>query len=424
MAIDRTALRALATPRVINLMSVAFLYRIAYGGTPLALLVALNNTYGIGIAAFIDGIYTLLLALLGPLRARMLDRFGQKTALLAMGPASVGFMCLIIWGIAEHWWWPLVLVLVIAAGMTIPPLNAAVRVSWRYTVQGEAALKTVHSVDSVVEELAFFIGPALAGLGFYLAGPHHTYRYAVAGMAVGLAAFAAVAWRYRITVPVGQTHEEPAAGHSSSRRAALRRWLGPLTDPAMPRIMAPLLVMGIMFGGMNIYIAAWTQAEGILGWSGLIAVQISLGGVIGGLIMAATRWEPPLWTRYRLMAIGFLVPYLALVLAHSPWVLAGIFFTAGLFMTPLFATAFLLIDAEIPLARRHEATAWVGSSTDLANGITAIVLGLLIAQQRWQLVLTILTGIAALCLLYIVLARRARSGQAQQQAEPVTAAIL
>ncbi|MFE5301826.1 hypothetical protein [Streptomyces sp. NPDC056632] len=68
---------------------------------------------------------------------------------------------------------------------------------------------------------------------------------------------------------------------------------------------------------------------------------------------------------------------------------------AGLFVTPLFINAFLLIDATATDDTRVEANTWVGASTDITNGIMAIVIGALAEHQRWDLALLTLSCCAA-----------------------------
>jgi len=421
MAIDRVGLSILRQRRVLNLLTVAFLSRVAVAASPLALLIALADVYGFAIAAVIDGVYTILLAGLSPLRARLLDLIGPRVALMAMTAASVTSMTLVAWGISRAAAWPIILTGIIFAGISAPPLNAALRVSWRQAVSGPEALKVVHLADSIVEEIGFILGPSLAGLGFALLSPQVTYRVTVAAAAAAVVLYLIAAKRYRLG-------ERPPTGGpdtsdpemSQDRRTGRARWFGPLALPVMAPILAPLLVMGLMFGGLGVFIPAYTIHLGILGWSGVLIGLISVGGVIGGVVHGALTWKAGIWTRHRIFATGFTIPCCLLIFGLSPWVLAVLLLIAGLFVTPLFGTAFLLVDEYIPRSMRHEASAWVGASTDLANGVSAICIGLLVAQGEWRTALAILSAAALVCLIIVRMSRVPATGQSSKLLAPTT----
>ncbi|GAB7189025.1 hypothetical protein ATKI12_8856 [Kitasatospora sp. Ki12] len=418
MVIDRTGLAVLTKPRVAHLLTVSFISTITRGAVPLALLVALASVYGFGVGGLIDGVYTLLLAGLGPFRARALDMFGQRAVLLVMGALSLTFQGLIVLAIAGNWPWFTTLALIIAAGMTSPPLGSALRVSWRQAVDGPEQLKVVHSANSIIEELGFVVGPAAAGLGFALFhGGQGAYRASVLAGTASLLLYLAAASKYQLGHK-SQKEAPPVDAEGSARLAQrVRRWLGPLSEPPMIPLVAPLLVMGLMFGGLGVFIPAYTRHLDMLGWSGPIISLISVGGVVGGIAYGALRWETGLWQKYRSLVTGFALPCCLLPFATTPWVLGVLLLLAGLFVTPIFSSAYLLVDDVISQRTRYEANAWVGSSTDLANGASAIAIGYLVAREQWRWALIVLGAVALLCLALLRLWRVPRTTEARQPAE-------
>lgn len=84
--------------------------------------------------------------------------------------------------------------------------------------------------------------------------------------------------------------------------------------------------------------------------------------------------------------------------ASPLWALGVLIFLCGLSVTPVLSSAFLLVDEELPITVRHEATAWVGASTDLTNGISAIIIGSLVANQRWSTALLVIGAVSLACL--------------------------
>lgn len=294
-----------------------------------------------------------------------------------------------------RWPWWTTLLLVLAGNMSSPPLNAALRSSWRRLVTSPQDLKTVHSADSILEEAGFVAAPLTAGALIAFLGPVAAYESAAAMFLVVIGLYLTAARVYGL-IPT----KAPAAPVRTETVRRAHRWLGPLAQPRIVMIMLPLLVMGCLFGGMGIYVPAYSQHEHTTALIGPLLAATSAGGVIGGLLYAILPTDRlPLWTLYRLLTAGFALPACFLLLAQPPWALGTLLLLSGLFVTPLFISAFLLIDAHATDDVRTEANTWVGASTDVSNGITATVIGALAAQQHFTTALTVLTGCAAFGLL-------------------------
>ncbi|MFD6280976.1 MFS transporter [Streptomyces sp. NPDC060209] len=380
-------LRQLARPPVRGLLTLAFLARTAAAVLPITLLLALAQSHGYARAALVGGGYTVVLAFCAPLRGRILDRYGAHRMLTVMGAATALLLALVACSVEFRWPWWTTLPLVIAATLSSPPLNAALRSSWRHLVTDEAQLKAVHSADSVLEEAGFVLAPLTAGAAITLVGPRHAYETAAAAFVTITALYLAAARRHHL----GTTHSRPAATPARSAR----RWLGPLATPGTTTILLPLLVMGCVFGGTSVLVPAYTQHQHATALLGPLLAAISTGGVIGGILYATIDWKAGLRRKYQLLTLGFTLPTTLLFLARPLWLLATLLLLAGLFVTPLFINAFLLIDATATDNTRIEANTWVGASTDITGGIMAVIIGALAQQHRWDTALLALTCCAA-----------------------------
>jgi MFS family permease len=405
MQADTSAVKVLTRPRVLNLLAIALVSRTVVAVLPITLLVTLAQPYGYGIAALVNGTMVLILAFLGPLRGRVLDRVGQRRALVVMGIAAMTSMSLVAVSVAFRWPWWASLVLVIAAGLTSPPLNAALRTSWRHVVEGEQALKVVHSADSILEETGFVLAPLAAGAALILLQPQHAYELCVGVYVLVITAYLLIAKRHGLgRRPATPTEQSASTPQPLGRK---HRWLGPLAEPSMLLIIAPLLVMGCLFGGIGIFVPAYTQHLSAVVWVGPLLAMISIGGVIGGIAYGLLRWNSDLWRKYRILAAGFAIPACLLFTARPLWLLATLLVLSGLFVTPVFINAFLLVDSTIDERLRHEANTWVGAGTDVANGIIAIVIGALVTGQKWDTALAVLSGCAITGLLVVLAWSRA-----------------
>lgn len=170
-----------------------------------------------------SGGYTLVLAFCAPLRGRLLDRYGAHRMLTLMGATTALLLGLVACSAEFTWPWFTTLPLVIAATLSSPPLNAALRSSWRRLAADDAQLKAVHSADSILEEAGFVLAPLTAGAAITLLGPRHAYETAAATFITITALYLTAARRHHL----GTTHPSPAV--TSPRRP--RQWLGPLTTP-------------------------------------------------------------------------------------------------------------------------------------------------------------------------------------------------
>ncbi|MFE5098083.1 MFS transporter [Streptomyces sp. NPDC056638] len=375
---------------VLPLLTIAFLTRVTVAALPITLLLTLAHTYGYARAGAVNGGYTLVLAFLAPLRARILDRWGTGRALVLMGATTMTLMALVAISTATRWPWWTTLLLTIGAGSTTPPLNAALRASWRRLTTGPAQLKAVHSADSILEEAGFVLAPLAAGAAIALLGAGRAYEVTVACYLLVVTAYLTAAHHYRLTRhPTTSSTDNNTEQETGTPRR--KTWLGPLARPRIVAIMLPLFVMGCVFGGTGVLLPAYAQAHHATAWIGPLLAATSTGGFFGGLLYATTTWRQPLWQKYRLLTLGFAIPACFLVLAHPLWLLALLLVTCGLFVTPLFINAFLLLDATATDDIRIEANTWVGASTDIANGIVAIIIGTLTAHQNWNTALLLLS---------------------------------
>ncbi|MYT68293.1 MFS transporter [Streptomyces sp. SID8367] len=308
-----------------------------------------------------------------------------------MGSTAMALTTASAFSVHAHWPWPSTLALVLGAALSSPPLNAALRSSWRRLIPDPTHLKTVHTADSILEEAGFVVAPLTAGALLALLGPIPAYEAAVAAFLTVITCYLVAARTWEL-IPTAPPAGPPRTG--TGQRAY--RWLGPLAQPTLLMILIPMLVMGCLFGGTGIYVPAYLQHQHTPALIGPLLASLSAGGVVGGLLYAALpTGRIPLWRLYRLLTAGFAAPACLLPLAHTPWLLAVLLAASGLFVTPLFITAFLLVDAHATDDVRTEANSWIPASTDVANGIVAAIIGAMAARAHFTSALTLLAACAA-----------------------------
>src|SRR6185312_1841910 len=140
---------------------VAFIGRLPLSmvGLGSVLLVA-SKTHSYGLGGAVAAVGAVTAALAGPLIGRLADTFGQRRTLL---PVLAIFVASGVAFIASAHGWPHWTLFVFAgvAGATIPPVSSMIRVRWTHLLRGSHRLHTALSMESVVDEFVFIVGPVL-----------------------------------------------------------------------------------------------------------------------------------------------------------------------------------------------------------------------------------------------------------------------
>jgi MFS family permease len=345
MGVFRRYREVLSPPGAASALSASVLGRLALGMTGLAVLLLVRKATGsYADAGFVSAAYAVSFALAAPYRARAADRRGPTSVLRMTGlcqPVAFGLLVVLAdVGAAT----PFMAASAVLIGFTVPPLGSVMRALWGQLVQGRQ-LATAYSLESVVVELCFVLGPLLVGalaliepeLGVLACG-------VVAGVgALGLAANP----RVRAVVP----HEERSTN-----------LLGPLVSPVVRACLLNVLWIGTGFGTIEVGVLAFVDEQGhSRSTAGVVLAVWSLGSILGGLVYgglhlssAASRQLPLLVTVNGLAAA---LP----VLAPDVVLLGGLLLLAGSTIAPFSACNSVLIGSSAPAGTVTEAFAWNGS---------------------------------------------------------------
>nr|WP_244994096.1 MFS transporter [Actinomadura coerulea] len=245
----------------------------------------------------------------------------------------------------------LLTVLVLAAGVTAPPVGVVMRTLWSTLLPDGPLLRRAYSLDTVSEELVFVTGPLLAGLLATVAAPSLGVALAALLIAAGTAGM--------VASPAAAPRPEP------HRRAARVR-----AFPLAPAITAT--ATGVILGSTGLLAVAFTQQHHQPAAVAWVEAAIGVGSTIGGLAYGALSRSAPGRARLATLACPLGLGLAAAGLAPSVAVLAAAAFAAGLFIGPTLTTAYLLADADAPPGARTRAVAWVNTALNLgAAGGTA-----------------------------------------------------
>jgi len=341
----RPYLDVLRTPGVPRLLGAAVLGRMPIGMAGLAIVLLVRQTGGsYATAGLVAGAYAISLGLTAPLLGRLIDRVGQTRVLLATaGVSAAAFAALAV--AAEAGSRALLPVLAALGGASLPPVAACLRALWSELLGRGAELQAAFSVEAIVQELIFVVGPPLVAVLAAVFAP----AAAMVGIAVlllaGIGAFAAApasrAWR-------------------PERRAA--DWAGPLRSPG-------IVVLAAAFGAVEVAVPAAAEQLGSRTLAGPLLALWAVGSMVGGLAFGGRGPGRPPERRLVGMLVLVAAGIAALALTAGRFQLGAGMVVAGLGIAPAIACLYLLIDRLAPAGTVTEAFTWVNSA--FGTGIAA-----------------------------------------------------
>lgn len=336
--------------------------RLSLGMTGLALLLLVKDTTGsYASAGLVSACYALAFGVFGPSRARSADRRGPVRVLLltaVLHPLSLVALVLVATSGLPTW----VLVLpAVTGGATVPPLGPVMRAIWGALLEGPLRA-TAYSLESVVIELCFVLGPLLTALLAATIDPAAAVL-AAAGLAVGGALWMAATPVVRAVVPVA---------------TASRGRTGPLASPAVRALLLTVVGIGVGFGAIEVALPAYVEAEGARPASaGILLAVWSLGSIVGGLVYGGLHLVTPhrrqLPVLVAALAVGAVLP----LLAGGPVLMGLALFAYGLAIAPFTACNAVLLGEAAPPGTVTEAFAWSSSmifgGAALGSGVAGIL---------------------------------------------------
>lgn len=338
-----------------------FLARLAKGMVPLAIVYHVYGTTGsYALAGSVAAALAAGDALTTPVLGWLVDRFGRPPVLICAAVVYViALVALVVVGTTgDGSAWSLV-ACGFVAGAGFPPVSGAVKAVWARIAPDDRALSAAYTLESLIQQIVFLSGPLLvvAAMAFVPAG--YVLLIAAGCTGVGTVVFAWVARSIADAPgPVG-------TGQASALRVRQVRTL-----------IAATVAQGLFFGAMPIILPMMAVAAGI-GWAGgPLQTALSVGGLVGTFGLAVVTGNLPRVSRHHASLLArfaiALVPLGLLGLAPSPAtvVVAGVVLScAGLLLTPIAATSYLIVEKAAGASQRTEAFAWL--STALACGTAA-----------------------------------------------------
>jgi MFS family permease len=344
---------ALLQPRHMKQAFVASMIgRLPIGITGLAILLLVQSATG----SFARGggataCYVMGLATVAPALGRLIDRNGPRRILIACAfsfPAAlVGLAVAVHANVGALW----ILALAAAAGATFPPITVCMRTYFRQRLTDDVLLAAAYSLESVLIELIFIVGPMMVALFVALTSAASAVAFAAVCGCVGTLLFLR-------SPPLRHWRLEPRVTGSL---------LGPLAVRGFTALVAVILCYSMAFGLLEIGLTAYAAEKGSPALAGVLLGLMSAGSALGGLAYGSRSWRFPLTRQFALMLGLMGVGLLVLAVPWSPWPFALWAIFAGMVMAPALIIQSMLVAKTARPEHATEAFTW--SSSALLSGV-------------------------------------------------------
>jgi MFS family permease len=335
-------LEVLRTPGVARVALFATMGRLPFAIVPLSIVLLMREEgYPYGQIGAVVGAEALAVGLTAGFVGRLVDRIGRRRVILVTGATTTLFLCAetaAILSDAPVW---LLVTLAALQGATIPPISASMRSLWSQLVP-EETLESAYAFDAIQLELVFVIGPLIAA-GLATALTPAAGLFLCAGFYVAAATGFATA---------------PAAGAAARGDEVERTRAGALRSPGMRTLVLAGAITAISFGGLEVALPAFAEAEGSRGAVGPLVTVWALGSVIGGLWYGGRSWSMPIEKRFLVLMALLALGAAPLPFAPSIGVMGVLLVLTGLALAPLATTEYALVDKLAPPGTATEAYSW------------------------------------------------------------------
>jgi len=341
--------------------SAGLIARLPVSMTGIGIITMLSQVRGsYWLAGAVAATFAFSMALLAPQIARAADRHGQSRVLpYATGISAIALLLLLLCTHYRAPDWTLFVFAALAGGM--PSISAMVRARWSEIYRGTPQLHTAFSFESVLDEVAFIIGPPIAvGLSVSLfpeAGP----LVAALLLVAGVTAFA-----------LQKSTQPPVYALNNQRQRAI------LAMPSMQILVLALIALGTIVGTVDVISVAFAEQQGQPAAASIVLSVYAFGSCLAGLIFGAMKIPVPLPRLFLYAAFATAFTTLPLLWVHSVLTLAAAMFVAGLFFAPTMIVAMGLVENIVPPSRLTEGLTWMVTGLGIGVALGAALAGLAI----------------------------------------------
>ncbi|GAA1370649.1 MFS transporter [Streptomyces beijiangensis] len=320
------------------------------------------ETGSFGTAGLVTGSFAVAETLVGPQAARLMDRFGQSRVLVPLLCAHAGAVAALV-ALAVTGAPPVALMAAgLAAGATVPQFGALSAARWSALLHGRAELTPAFALETLGNEVAFLLGPALAVL---MATQVHPAAGTVLAGALVVGSGLVFAAQLR-TAPAPVPDRTAAHGP------------GALWNRDFATLLAVNLALGVFFGSMQVSVSAFADIHHTASAAGLLYGLMSVASLLTGLAYGRHRLRTAPEVQLALILAFLACASLLPVLADAPWQLGLALLLLGAGVAPCIIVSSTLIESVMDRSVLTQAFTWTNSASAAGIAVSAAVVGRLV----------------------------------------------
>jgi MFS family permease len=310
------------------------------------------------LAGVASSFYTLCGAIVGPRIGRLADRYGTRVVLLPITFVNA----LSIVGVVFFSSRTVALLLLFSAlsGATMPSFGSYTRTRWSRTIKDKRELGVALSLESVLDETAFVVGPALAGFLFALYGSDSPLLAGIFFTIIGGAGLAITSFDH-------------------ANKDGERHQLGGLFKiQYVKSLLASLIALGMLFGSNYVVILAVAKESGRAADGGLWVGLYPIGSTVAGLVYGLIHWKSRNATRYSLALAFMTLSTSAILFFQNIETIVFFIILSGIGIAPALIAANAHLKELVPLNRLNEAFSLLGASLSIGITLGSTLSGMLV----------------------------------------------
>jgi MFS family permease len=349
----RTYIQLFRSPGVSAVVWSQLVARFAFGMQTITFAIHLQNKFqNYTVAGLAIGASTLGGAIAAPILGRWMAVVGIRPVVLVT--AVIAASCYLLIGFApinES----MAIGISLLLGLAQPPIQPAARTVYPTLIHDEAQRNTLYSVDAILQEVIWILGPVLA-----------TVLIATINTLVPLALMAVVqlfgAFWFGF---LPQVHAAPIPRS--------RKRLGSVLRSKLVKVLIAINLLFVgSFSALEIgAVAAVGQAQ-----AGYVIAMLSIGSVIGGLALGHRARSPLALSKQ--LAVVLLGDLLIFFNATDPIWLAICLFISGIGVATAFGTMGSIVGKAVQLDDSTEVYGWIGSGQNMGYGLGAAMAGIVV----------------------------------------------
>lgn len=349
------------------------------------------------LAGVASSFYTLANAIIGPRVGRLADRLGTRIVILPL----VGFNAVATAGLVFLVDRSVIGLLVFAAltGATFPVFGSFTRARWGRSIEDSRDLGSALSIESVLDETAYIVGPAVAGLLFAWLGSQSPLLAGVVFAVIG-----------GIGIALSSDDSGDARSSSGDHTGGIIR------IRYVKTLLISLMGLGLLFGSNFVVIIAVATELGRAPDGGLWVALYPLGSAVSGILYGMVNWKIPSNTRYIISLAAMTVFTSGILFFQDVDTIAFWIVVSGIAIGPTLISANALLKELVPLSRLNESFALLGASISLGLTLGSTLSGFIVGEWGGWSGFYFITASAGLATL-ISLGTRSFTGEAPQDSE-------